>query len=157
MKQVWAPWRMEYIMATKQRGCFFCECSKEARDGENYILYRGGNDFVILNSYPYNVGHLMVATYRHVGNLVDLTVEELEEHFKIVSRAVEMLTKAFQPQGFNIGINIGKVAGAGVEDHIHTHVVPRWLGDTNYMPVVADTKVVPETLRSSYNKLKDLL
>ena len=148
---------MEYIKAIKPEGCFFCDKSKEARDSENYILYRGDNNFMILNIYPYNVGHLMVAPYRHVGNLEDLTGEELGEHLEIVSRAVEALKKALQPQGFNIGMNIGKVAGAGVEDHIHTHVVPRWEGDTNYMPVVADTKVIPEALNSTYKKLKDLL
>ena len=109
---------------------------------------------MILNAYPYNTGHLMVAPYRHGGNMDDLTEDEMADHLKIVSKSLAALKKAFEAQGFNIGMNIGKVAGAGLTDHLHTHIVPRWEGDTNYMPVIADIKVVPEGLKATYDKLK---
>ena len=154
MKQIWAPWRMEFIKMGKPDGCFLCEKPKENDDTANYVLYRGDKSFIILNSYPYNSGHLMVAPYRHVANLEELTVAELTEHFQIVSQSVKVLKEVFHPDGFNIGMNLGKVAGAGIDDHMHTHVVPRWLGDTNFMPVVADTKVINEALSATYAKLK---
>ena len=155
MKQIWAPWRLEYIQAEKPKGCILCEKPSQNNDALNYILYRGDKNFVILNSYPYNPGHLMIAPYRHIGNLEELTDEELHEHFKIVSRSVKLLKQVFNPDGFNIGINIGKVAGAGIVDHFHTHIVPRWPGDTNFMPVISDVRVLPEALAETYNKLKD--
>jgi len=155
MKQIWAPWRLEYIQAEKPKECILCEKPSQNNDALNYILYRGDKNFVILNSYPYNPGHLMIAPYRHTGNLEELTDEELHEHFKIVSRSVKLLKQVFNPDGFNIGINIGKVAGAGIVDHFHTHIVPRWPGDTNFMPVISDVRVLPEALAETYNKLKD--
>jgi ATP adenylyltransferase len=154
MKHIWAPWRMEYIAAEKPQGCILCEKPKEDRDALNYILYRGKWNFVILNSYPYNPGHLMVAPYRHAGSLEELSEEELREHFDIVRKANKMLREAFCPHGFNIGINIGKAAGAGIEGHVHTHIVPRWEGDTNFMPVISNTRILPESLASTYEKLK---
>jgi len=154
MKHIWAPWRMEYIQMKKPKGCILCEKPGQDGDAINYILYRGDKNFVILNTYPYNPGHLMIAPYRHVASLEELTDEELHEHFDIVSRSVKVLRQVFNPGGFNLGINIGKVAGAGIEDHIHTHIVPRWQGDTNCMPVVADVRVVPEALAETYQKLK---
>lgn len=158
MRQIWAPWRIEYILMRKRKGCIFCKFSDEKeKDEENFVLFRGRKNFVVLNNYPYNNGHLMVAPYRHVKNLEDLTEEEIYEHFMIVKKTVEILKKAYKPHGFNIGINLGKVAGAGVEGHIHTHVVPRWRGDTNYMPVIANTKVIPEALNETYKKLKQAL
>jgi ATP adenylyltransferase len=154
MEQVWAPWRMKYILMDKSKGCFLCENLKQDDDAANYILYRGRKNFVIMNVYPYNPGHLMVAPHRHVASLEELTKEELHEHSEIVSRSLKVLRQVFDPQGFNIGVNIGKVAGVGLEGHVHTHIVPRWQGDTNFMPVVSDTKVVSEALDETYKKLE---
>ena len=131
-----------------------CDKPRQNNDAQNYILYRGGKNFVIMNSYPYNPGHLMVAPYRHVASLDELTDDELHEHFEIVSRSVKLLKEVFNPGGFNIGINIGKVAGTGIDEHVHTHVVPRWQGDTNFMPVISEVRVVPEALAETYDKLK---
>lgn len=153
MKQIWAPWRMEYIQKKKADGCILCEAPKQNSDTANYILYRGDKSFVILNSYPYNPGHLMIVPYQHIASLEELTDEERHEHFDIVSRSIEVLRQALSPDGFNLGINIGKVAGAGIEDHIHTHVVPRWQGDANFMSVLSDVRVVPEALAATYQKL----
>jgi ATP adenylyltransferase len=159
MEQIWAPWRIKYIQTAKAgvEGCILCDKPKENNDEENYILYRGEKNFIILNSYPYNPGHLMVAPYRHVASLEELTKEEIHEHFEIVSRSVKVLGQVFKPSGFNVGINLGKVAGAGIDDHIHTHIVPRWQGDTNFMPVVSDVRIVPEALAETYDKLKGKL
>lgn len=154
MKQIWAPWRMEYIQMKKPKGCILCETPRQDNDAINHILYRGDRNFVIMNSYPYNPGHLMIVPYRHIASLEELTVEELHEHFDIVSRGIKVLRQVFNPGGFNLGINIGKVAGAGIEDHVHTHIVPRWQGDTNCMPVIADVRVIPEALAETYQKLK---
>jgi ATP adenylyltransferase len=118
-------------------------------------VYRGDKNFVILNAYPYNPGHLMIAPYRHVASLGDLTDEELHEHFAIVRQSVNVLKQACNPGGFNIGINMGKVAGAGIDGHVHTHVVPRWQGDTNFMPVLSEVRVIPEALAETYEQLKD--
>ncbi|MFC1954073.1 HIT domain-containing protein [Chloroflexota bacterium] len=154
MKHIWAPWRMEYIQMEKAEGCILCDKPGEDNDVANYVLYRGDKNFVIMNSYPYNPGHLMVTPYRHIASLVEMTGEERHEHFDIVSRSIEVLRQVFNPGGFNLGINMGKVAGAGIEAHIHTHIVPRWQGDTNCMPVIADVRVIPEALAETYQKLK---
>jgi ATP adenylyltransferase len=154
MEHIWAPWRVEYIRMEKPPECILCKKPQESDDEANYILYRGKRNFVILNSWPYNPGHLMVAPYRHVASLEHLDDEELLEHFDIVRRSTSMLRRIFNPNGFNIGINLGRTAGAGIEDHFHTHIVPRWEGDTNFMPVIHDTKVIPEGLASTYSKLK---
>jgi ATP adenylyltransferase len=154
MKHIWAPWRIKYIQMAKVKGCILCEKLGENKDAENYILRRGKKNFVMLNSYPYNPGHLLIAPYRHVANLEELTNEELHEHFEIVSRSLKVLRQVFNPGGFNIGINMGKVAGAGIDDHVHTHIVPRWQGDTNFMPVISEVRVVPEALAETYERLK---
>ncbi|MDP2931848.1 MAG: HIT domain-containing protein [Chloroflexota bacterium] len=154
MKQIWAPWRIKYIEMDKPKGCIFCDKSRENNDEQNYILYRGEKNFVILNSFPYNPGHLMVAPYRHCGNMEELETAELHEHFELVSRSVKILKQVFEPGGLNIGVNIGRVAGAGIVDHFHTHIVPRWNGDTNFMPVFAEVKVIPEALADTYHKLR---
>ena len=154
MEQLWAPWRIKYIQMGKTKGCILCDEPKENDDVSNYILYRGEKNFVIMNSYPYNAGHLMVAPYRHVANLEDLTAEERNEHFEIVSRSVSVLKQVFQPEAFNIGMNLGRVAGAGLDEHIHTHIVPRWGGDTNFMPILTDTKVLNEALAETYARLQ---
>ncbi len=155
MEQIWAPWRMEYIEMEKPEGCVLCDKPKENNDVLNYILYRGDKNFIIMNRYPYNPGHLMIVPYRHIANLEELSDEELHEHYQIVSRSLKVLRQVFHPGGFNIGVNMGRAAGAGIEEHVHTHIVPRWHGDTNFMPVVADTKVVSEALTGTYGKLKD--
>ncbi|MFC1932086.1 HIT domain-containing protein [Chloroflexota bacterium] len=154
MKHIWAPWRMEYIQTEKAEGCILCQKHGEDSNAVNYILYRGDKNFVIMNKYPYNAGHLMVVPYRHIANLEELTAEERHEHFDLVSQSTEVLKRVFSPDGFNLGINIGKAAGAGIEDHVHTHIVPRWQGDTNCMSVISDIRVVPEALAETYKKLK---
>ncbi len=145
---------MEYIQMKKTDGCILCETPGQDSDTANYILYRGDKNFVILNSYPYNPGHLMIVPYQHIASLEEMADEERHEHFDIVSRSIEVLRQVLSPDGFNLGINIGKVAGAGIEDHIHTHIVPRWQGDTNFMSVISDVRVVPEALAETYQKLK---
>ena len=154
MEQIWAPWRMEYIRMEKPEGCILCEKPAQDCDVANYILYRGGKNFVILNTYPYNPGHLLIAPYRHLGGLDELNDEERNENFAIVCRCLELLREAFHPDGFNIGINMGRVAGAGIDKHVHTHVVPRWQGDANFMPVISDVRVIPEALAETFEKLK---
>ena len=155
MELIWAPWRIEYIQMEKPEGCILCNQPKQNKDALNYILYRGEKNFVMLNAYPYNPGHLMIAPYRHIASLEELTDEELKEHFEIVRRSTKILRQVFNPDGFNLGMNIGKIAGAGIDDHFHTHIVPRWQGDTNFTPVIADVKVLPEALSETYQKLKD--
>ena len=154
MERIWAPWRIEYVLMEKPERCIFCEKPGENKDARNYILYRGEKNFIIMNSYPYNPGHLLVTPYRHVGNLEELTEEERNEHFELVSRSIIALREAFNPAGFNIGSNLGKVAGAGIDDHFHSHIVPRWQGDTNFMPVLADVRVLPQALADTYQALK---
>ncbi len=154
MEHLWAPWRMEYIRMEKPEGCILCDKPKQDCDALNLILYRGEKNFVMMNSYPYNPGHLMVAPYRHIANLEELTDEECQEHFDVISRSIRVLRQVFKPAGFNLGMNLGKVAGAGIADHIHTHIVPRWQGDTNFMPVIFDVRVLPEALAETYRKLE---
>lgn len=155
MEYLWAPWRMEYIVEVEKGGCIFCQKQEEKDDEANFVLYRGKSNLIILNLFPYNPGHLLVAPYRHIPRLEDLTDEELAEHFNMVRKSVKLLTEVLKPTGFNIGLNIGKISGAGLEEHIHTHIVPRWQGDTSFMPVVSNTKVVPEALKATYQKLKE--
>lgn len=157
MKKIWSSWRVEYIRSEKAKGCIFCQKPEENKDEQNYILFRGKTSFVLLNKYPYNPGHLMIAPFRHLATLDELTDEELFEHFDSVRSSVRALKEAYKPEGFNIGINLGRVAGAGVEGHVHTHVVPRWNGDTNFMPVLSDTKVLSEALASTYAQLKEII
>lgn len=149
---------MEYInKAANKSGCFLCQKPKESDDVSNLILHRGKDNFIVLNIYPYNTGHLMIAPYRHIGDPSELSEDEVKEHLEMVKLGLKILTKAMNPEGFNIGMNLGKAAGAGVADHIHTHIVPRWQGDTNFMPIIANTKVLPESLASTYQKLKQAL
>lgn len=155
MEHIWAPWRIQYILEADKGSCILCEKPRQGKDEPNLILHRGDSSFMILNAFPYNPGHLMVAPYRHVGRLEDLTDVESKEHFDMIKLGVRLLTELIAPAGFNIGMNLGKVAGAGVEDHLHTHIVPRWQGDTNFMPVVSNTRVLPEALAATYSKLKD--
>ncbi|MBI2836385.1 MAG: HIT domain-containing protein [Chloroflexi bacterium] len=154
MEYIWAPWRVAYVRLEKQAGCFLCDKPRETDDTGNYILYRGEKNFVIMNSYPYNPGHLMVCPFRHIATPEELALEELLEHFDIINRAMKALRETLRPEGFNLGMNIGKVAGAGIDTHVHTHIVPRWQGDTNFMPVVSGTKVISEALADTYRQLK---
>ncbi|MBD0318634.1 MAG: HIT domain-containing protein [Thermoleophilia bacterium] len=153
MRQLWAPWRLEYIRsADEQQGCVFCRAAGES-DEEGLVVSRGELTFCLLNRFPYASGHVMVAPFRHVGDLADLADEEALEIHRLASAALAALGAAMQPQGFNLGWNLGRVAGAGVVDHVHLHLVPRWAGDTNFMPVLADVKVVPESLEATREKL----
>ena len=154
MEYLWAPWRIEYIQRAAESGCILCQKPRENNDEANFILYRGQHNFIILNVFPYNPGHLMVAPYRHIADLQDLRDEEAKEHFDIIKKGLELLKEVMEPAGFNIGLNMGKVAGAGIAEHLHTHIVPRWQGDTNFMQVLSDTKVIPEALAATYQKLK---
>jgi ATP adenylyltransferase len=154
MEQLWAPWRIRYILGEKESGCFFCKKSQEADDAKNHVLIRDRSCFALLNTFPYNGGHLMVAPYKHGGDLDDLGVQELSEMTALVVRCKQVLSRAMKPQGFNIGLNLGRCAGAGVLDHVHWHIVPRWEGDTNYMPVIGQTRVVPQALDELYAELK---
>lgn len=155
MKQLWAPWRLEYIQsADEQDGCVFCRAAG-LDDEAGLVVRRGERAFVILNRYPYASGHLMVAPYRHVGDFRGLEPEEAAEIHALSAAAVTALEEAMTPQGFNLGWNLGRVAGAGIVDHVHEHVVPRWGGDTNFMPVLADVKVMPEALEATRHKLAE--
>ncbi len=153
MERLWAPWRMEYILNQKVEGCIFCLSDEKEKDRDNLVLYRSGRSFVMMNRYPYCNGHLLVSPYRHVPDLEKLNGEEMLDLFSTVTLCCRVLKEKFLPQGFNIGINLGKAAGAGVDDHIHVHIVPRWVGDTNYMTVIADVRVMPENLMATYDRL----
>lgn len=160
LRRLWAVWRMPYIkllMSEDERECIFCTLPKESRDRDNLILHRSVHSFIILNKYPYNPGHLMVAPYRHVANLDELEEEELMDVMELLRLSVKVLRRAMSPDGFNIGMNIGRAAGAGFEGHIHIHVVPRWVGDANFMPILANTKVISEALSNTYDELKRVL
>lgn len=149
---------MQYILnADKNEGCILCDKPKAKKDKANHILYRGKYNYILLNAFPYTPGHLMVAPYRHIAGINDLQARESSEHVKMVQLCVNLLTKEAKPHGFNIGMNLGRVAGAGLEGHIHTHVVPRWNGDNNYMTVVADVRVLGEGLDVTYQRLKKCL
>jgi ATP adenylyltransferase len=159
-EQLWAPWRLKYIEKAQTQSaedCFFDALPQETNDRENFILYRGKSVFVILNAFPYNNGHLMVAPYRHVADLEEMSEEELLEVNQTLSRCVSWLKKAYSPEGFNIGVNLGKVAGAGVPGHIHWHIVPRWNGDSNFMTVIGEVRVLPENLYQTYDRLKSAM
>lgn len=155
MRRLWAPWRLEYILNVKEKGCIFCQKSKESRDAENYILLRGEKCLVMLNAFPYNNGHLMIIPYRHVGLIENLKEDEAQEMMKLLPLMTVLLKKVMSPDGFNVGMNLGDVAGAGIMEHVHLHIVPRWKGDCNFMPVLSDTKVIPEALLQTYQKLKE--
>jgi len=157
MKQLWAPWRMELISRGEQpAGCIFCDLPRASNDRENLILGRTGRTFAILNRFPYNNGHLMVVPRSHVPELAGLPREENEELAEKLRVAVRLLGQAYGAQGYNLGMNLGRVAGAGIADHLHWHVVPRWNGDTNFMPVLGQTKVMIEHLQASWDRLRPL-
>lgn len=153
MKVLWAPWRMTYIAGDREQGCLLCSKLKGRDDRGNLILCRSSHSFVILNRFPYTSGHLMVAPNRHVASLDELNEGEMVALMALLKQSIIILKRALKPDGFNVGMNIGSVAGAGIEDHIHFHIVPRWNGDTNFMPVLVETKVMPEYLEKTYDRL----
>ncbi|HBX23064.1 MAG TPA: HIT domain-containing protein [Desulfotomaculum sp.] len=159
MDRLWAPWRSVYIGKDHGSGCIFCNKLEagEEKDSENHVLYRGDKVFVILNIYPYNNGHLLVAPKRHVGDIEELDEGEMQELFAVTSKMVGLHRKAFNPHGFNVGINLGKVAGAGIPGHLHIHIVPRWEGDNNFMSVLGDVRVISEALDHTFDKLKEAM
>jgi ATP adenylyltransferase len=159
MENLWAPWRMAFIepKTPQPQACIFCTQPAAQRDDEYYIPYRGEHCYMMLNRYPYNNGHLMIAPYQHVASIEKMDTVTLAELMSQVQLALRALRAVMNPDGFNMGINQGKVAGAGFAEHMHFHIVPRWNGDTNFMPVLADIKVVPEALDSVYQKLKQAL
>ncbi len=154
MEKLWAPWRIKYIEQPKDEGCIFCDKPASQNDKKNLILYRGKHCFVLMNLYPYNNGHLLIAPYKHTSDMSELSTEERLELMDLLVVCREVLTNIMSPHGFNIGMNLGEIAGAGVKDHLHFHIVPRWSGDTNFMPVLGDVKVVSEGLKQTWEKLK---
>ena len=155
MDRLWAPWRCRFIYQAKQKPCIFCRHPRQKQDAKNFIIARRPEAFALLNLYPYNNGHLMVAPYRHVKDLASLRPNELQGLFMLVRECEGLLRKRLRPHGINIGINLGRTAGAGFKNHVHVHLVPRWDGDTNYMPIVAGTKVISESLEDMYQRLTD--
>lgn len=153
MDRIWAPWRMEYLLNDTPARCIFCGESDNVSDRETLLLHRTPCSSVMLNRYPYSNGHLLVAPLRHAATLDRLTGEELQDLFELVRRSCAVLNEVAAPEGFNIGMNIGRAAGAGVADHLHVHIVPRWNGDTNYMSIIADVRVIPEALLATYDTL----
>jgi ATP adenylyltransferase len=155
MKVLWAPWRMGYILSDrKDQNCIFCPGEDRSKDAERLILFSGEQSLVMMNRFPYNNGHLLVAPVRHVAGLDELGSEEILDLLLTVRKSIEVLKKEMRPEGFNVGLNLGHVAGAGIEEHIHFHVVPRWNGDTNYMTILDDIRVIPEHIQKTYEKLR---
>ena len=157
MKRIWSPWRLEYVLEDKAEGCVFCVDSSPDDDRSLLVLHRGAQFFVMMNRYPYNNGHLMVMPMRHVADPRKLTAAEWASMDDLTCRCLDALDQTMHPDGFNIGTNMGKVAGAGIEEHLHRHIVPRWNGDTNFMPVLADMKVIPEHFVETYRKVREAL
>ncbi|HAJ79281.1 MAG TPA: HIT family hydrolase [Fibrobacteres bacterium] len=155
MKRLWAPWRMSYIKSIdkKEDGCIFCTKPAESDDKKNLIVYRGQKSFIILNAFPYSNGHLLVIPYLHTSEIDALDPQTSSELWENVVMAKNVLKSAYRPDGFNIGMNMGRIAGAGIDQHLHIHIVPRWNGDTNFMPVLSDTRVISEGLEGTYNTL----
>jgi ATP adenylyltransferase len=158
MNQLWTPWRMTYLT---QRSapigeCVFCVKARSDDDATHHVLHRGQHCFLTLNLYPYNNGHLLVVPFRHVASLEDLDDAELAELMLITQQALRVLRAAYNPQGFNIGINLGEAAGAGIAAHLHQHIVPRWSGDTSYMTVIGETRTIPEWIDQTYQRLREM-
>ena len=157
MKRLFTPWRMKYLKSNKkEEGCVFCSAIEQNEDQKNLVIHRGEYSFVILNRYPYTSGHLMVIPYSHVEQLSELDPVTRAEMMELVNKASEVVKEVYKPEGFNIGINMGSAAGAGIAAHIHIHVVPRWFGDTNFIPVIGDTRLIPEELDDTYKHIKEV-
>jgi len=156
MKQVWAPWRMDYILEHSDADCFICDIFAQSveQDKKNLIIYRGETCGIVMNRFPYSNGHLLVAPYRHIPDLKPLNDQERAEIMTLTTLSTTLLSKIMNPDGFNVGMNLGEVAGAGLKDHVHMHIVPRWNGDTNFMPVLGDTKIIPQALEKVWELLQ---
>ena len=154
MKQLWSPWRLDYILGPKPDVCVFCLPTHTDEDEERLVLYRGKWNFVVMNKYPYNNGHLMVTPYRHIMNLCDLPAEEAAELMRLLQSCTAILQQCFSPQGVNIGLNLGEAAGAGIREHMHFHLVPRWNGDSSFMAVFDEVRTMPQHLSCSYAALR---
>jgi ATP adenylyltransferase len=161
MEILYTPWRMKYITSVrnKKEGCVFCAALNESpeHDRENYLVYRAKMAFAVMNLYPYNPGHLMILPYAHIATLSDIPFDVQVEMIALTSYFTELLSQLMRPDGFNIGLNIGRAAGAGIDDHLHMHIVPRWNGDSNFMPVIGETRLLPEELTDTYDKIVALL
>lgn len=157
LAHLWAPWRMEYVVGSKPTHCVFCTKAEQADDDRSHILYRARHCYVVVNAYPYNSGHLMVVPYRHISHIGDLNRDELAEMFLLAQGCARVFTETMHAQGINMGMNIGQAAGAGIEDHLHLHLVPRWSGDTNYITTVAGVRVVPQDPDETYQALMPVL
>lgn len=156
MKVLWAPWRMEYILSEGEEGCFICDLALAEPSEDNLLLYRNQHAMVLMNKYPYNNGHILVAPIAHTPDLSELTSLQYRETMELFRFSLKALEGQLKPEGFNAGLNLGKTGGAGLEDHVHFHIVPRWHGDTNFMPVIGDLRVIPEAIRETYKYLKPL-
>jgi len=159
VERIWAPWRTVYVGGKQGEGCIFCEKiqSDQSQDEMNYLLLRTDQAFALLNLYPYSNGHVMVAPARHVGDIAELTENEFLQMGRVTKYMVELLKRIFNPDGFNLGANLGRVAGAGIPGHIHVHIVPRWNGDTNFMSVIGNVRVISEALDTTYKKIKEAM
>ena len=158
MNRIFAGWRMRYVAtASKTSGCLFCALKKKGDDRSRWIIERGPRAFLVLNAFPYNSGHVMIALNRHVGSIAGLKPAEQDDVWRLLDRSERALHRVYRPEGINVGINLGRAAGAGVDGHLHIHVVPRWNGDTNFMPVLADTRVMPEALADVAARLRAAL
>jgi ATP adenylyltransferase len=153
VKQLWAPWRLEYIQGEKSGACFLCAAAAGTDDEDALVVHRARHSFVILNRFPYNAGHVMVVPVVHRARIADLDDETVLDLLRLVDRTIDVMDTVFRAEGYNVGMNLGRAAGAGVEDHAHIHVVPRWAGDTNFMPVLGDVKVMPEHLQTTRQRL----
>ena len=154
MNKLWAPWRMDYIRTPKEDGCVFCKKHQSTKDRENLLLFRGEESFVLMNLYPYSNGHLMISPYKHISNTNDISAIGNQEIMSLTNKSMEIIKNIMGADGFNIGANLGKAAGAGIEEHLHFHIVPRWIGDTNFMPVVGNSKVIVEGLQETWDSMK---
>ena len=152
---MWAPWRAEFILSKKEKGCVFCNRLKKKDSVKNLIVYRGGKNFVILNKFPYNAGHAMIVPKRHIAHLEKLTDAEAVEFFDLTRKTIKVIKKRLKPHSLNIGMNLGRSSGAGIPEHLHMHVVPRWQGDTNFMPVIGKTSIVSIPLEPIYKMLRE--
>ena len=158
MDRLWNPWRFQYVTKEKQpAGCIFCDLPREGRDEENLIVYRGSFNYIILNRYPYTTGHLMVVPFQHTDSLQGIDEAAAQEMFALVRTADAKLRQVYRPKGMNLGMNLGEAAGAGIAEHIHMHVLPRWIGDANFLTVIGETRILPEELAETYRKLKAVL
>jgi len=156
-KILWAPWRIRYILEEKEAGCLFCDKIHSNDDVDNHVIARSEHSFALLNIFPYNSGHMMVAPYGHTAGLEALPEKEDADLMMLVQRSIKALKETMGPEGFNVGLNLGRSAGAGVVDHLHIHIVPRWRGDTNFMPIIADTDVVPQSLAAACRLLREAM